>query len=101
MEGLQSSLADLQEKFNDIQRTNSDLLRQLEKWRKIESREDGELETLRKRKIDLEVKVKEYEGRAADAALAERERDKLQVKIQKYKVSLEEHQVRIASTHVI
>lgn len=83
----------MQEKYDEVQRKNADLLRQLEKWRNIESREDNELETLRKHKIELEVQVKEYEERVAEASLTERERDKLAVKIEKYKVSLAEHQV--------
>lgn len=93
VQGLKYSLTELQEKYDEVQRKNADLLRQLEKWRNIESREDNELETLRKHKIELEVQVKEYEERVAEASLTERERDKLAVKIEKYKVSLAEHQV--------
>lgn len=91
--GLQSSLAKLQEQHKEVERTNADLLRQLEKWRNMESRDTAELESLRKRKIELEVQVKQQEERVAASGHIEKERDKLHVKIQKYKVSLEEHQV--------
>ncbi|KIP11227.1 hypothetical protein PHLGIDRAFT_160351 [Phlebiopsis gigantea 11061_1 CR5-6] len=90
--GLQSSLAKLQEQHKEVERTNADLLRQLEKWRNMESRDTAELESLRKRKIELEVQVKQQEERVAASVHIEKERDKLHVKIQKYKVSLEEHQ---------
>ena len=59
----------------------------------MESREGGELEELRIRKVELEIQVKALGEREAEVAQLEKERDKLAVKIQKYKVSLQEHQV--------
>lgn len=47
VDGLKSSLAEWQDKYNELQLKNADLLRQLEKWRNIEEREGGELETTR------------------------------------------------------
>ena len=93
VKGLKSSLAELQKQHNEVENTNADLLRQLEKWRNMEERDTTELESLRKRKIELEVQAKQYEDRVAESDHIEKERDKLHVKIQKYKVSLEEHQV--------
>lgn len=61
----------------------------------MESRDGDELETIRKRKVELEVQIKRYEERLVEATATEKERDKLKVKIEKYKVSLTEHQVRV------
>ncbi|EKM58265.1 uncharacterized protein PHACADRAFT_117064 [Phanerochaete carnosa HHB-10118-sp] len=92
VEGLKSSLAELQGRYNDIQVQNADLLRQLEKWRNIENREGGELETIRKRKIELEIQVKEQEERLAEAEEAQTLlKTKYQTRIQQYKVSLNDH----------
>jgi chromosome segregation ATPase len=93
VDGLKSSLTESQEKNSELQRTNSDLLRQLEKWRNMESRDSGELEMLRSRKIELEVQVKELQDLRAEADQVQRERDKLAMKIVRYKDSLKEHHV--------
>ena len=77
-----------------MQVKNADLLRQLEKWRNIENREGGELETVRKRKIELEIQVKEYGERLAEAEEAQTQlKSKYQTRIQQYKVSLNDHAV--------
>lgn len=92
VDGLKSSLAEWQDKYNELQLKNADLLRQLEKWRNIEEREGGELETTRKRKIELEIQVKEYEERLAEATEAHTElKAKYQKRIQEYKISLNDH----------
>lgn len=95
VEGLKSSLVELQGRYNDIQVQNADLLRQLEKWRNIENREGGELETIRKRKIELEIQVKGHEERLAEVEEAQTLlKTKYQTRIQQYKVSLNDHAVR-------
>lgn len=56
------------------------------------------METLRKRRIELEVKVKEFEGRLADAGKAEQERDKAldkeRKKVEKLKGVIDSWRVR-------
>ncbi|GJE88583.1 hypothetical protein PsYK624_046660 [Phanerochaete sordida] len=92
VEGLKSSLAELQEKYSEMQAKNKDLLRQLEKWRNMENREGEELETIRKRKIELDIQVKDYEQRLAEAEEAQTQlKAKYQTRIQQYKASLDDH----------
>lgn len=93
-EGLKSSLEELQEKYAEVDRTNKDLLRQLEKWRSLESRESSASEELRTRKVELEVRVKELETEAEEIKNVAKEREtKWQGKLQRYKDSLKEHAV--------
>lgn len=91
VEGLKSSLAELQEKHNEVERTNADLLRQLEKWRNLDKREGDEATTLRKEKIELEIRVKELEKEVTEISTLAKEKTK--AKIDKFKASLEEHTV--------
>ena len=95
VDGLKSSIAELQDKHRELERTNADLLRQLEKWRNLEKRENEEGDSLRKRKIELEVEVKELKDEVEQLRAVTHERDeKYQNRIQKYKDSLKEHGVR-------
>ncbi|KAI0091321.1 hypothetical protein BDY19DRAFT_697479 [Irpex rosettiformis] len=92
IEGLRSSIAELQDKHNEVERTNVDLLRQLEKWRNLEKRENEEGDNLRKQKVELEVEVKELKDEIEQLRTVTHERDeKYQNRVQKYKDSLKEH----------
>lgn len=93
IEGLRDTVAESQEKLAAAERKVKELNQQLEKWKKLESREDEELEKLRKRKVELEVEVQDLQGRLAESSQAAAQRDKLNTKLDKYKVSLEEHKV--------
>lgn len=93
IEGLRDTVAESQEKLAASERKVKELNQQLEKWKKLESREDEELEKLRKRKVELEVEVQDLQGRLAESSQAAAQRDKLNTKLDKYKVSLEEHKV--------
>lgn len=94
IEGLKSSLSELQDKHTELERTNSDLLRQLEKWRNLDKRENEESDTLRKRKVVLEIELKELKAELEQlTAVTEQREDKYQTRIQKYKDSLKEHAV--------
>ena len=84
-----------------MQVTNQDLLRQLEKWRNIENREGGELETIRKRKIELEIQVQEYETRLTEAEKAQLQlKTKHQARILQFKASPQDHIVRSRSSYL-
>lgn len=93
IDGLRDNLAESQEKLAATERKVKELNQQVEKWKKLESREDEELEKLRKRKVELEVEVEDLQGRLAESSQAAAQRDKLNTKLDKYKVSLEEHKV--------
>jgi len=73
----------------------ADLRRQLEKWRTLESREGAEMDTLRRSRIELEVRVKELEARAEEAETKaqklESAAEKAKAKKEKYKDALDEY----------
>lgn len=95
LQTLQANHAELEGKHADLQRTNTDLRRQLEKWSNLETRDDGERDTLRKRKVELEVEVKTLQTRLGDAEKAAQQReDKLKARIERYKEKIVEHEVR-------
>lgn len=94
VEGLTASLTEAQEKYSEVERTNNDLLRQLEKWRSLDSRETAENEDLRKKKVELEVRVAELEAELEEVTKVTQARDeKLQAKLQRHKISLGQHVV--------
>ena len=100
LDGVKSSYAELEIKNAESERTIMDLRRQLDKWRTLENREGAEVETLRKARIELEIRIKELETEAAEADKDIEDRDaaieKLQRKLEKYKTALEEHAVSYA-----
>ena len=69
----------------------------MQQWAKLENRENADLESLRKSRVQLEVQVKKLEAeneeiekqRAADEARAE----KLKLKLDKFKDAWEAHAV--------
>lgn len=67
LEGAQSSRSELEGLNDELKRKNHDLQRQLDKWQRLESKGDAELDSLRKRKIELEVEVKELRDRLEKA----------------------------------
>jgi hypothetical protein len=70
----------------------------MDKWQNLETKGGAEVETLRKRRIELEVRVKEFEGRLADVDKAEQERDKTldkeRKKVEKLKGVIDSWRVR-------
>ncbi len=63
LEGAQTSRSELEGLHDELKRKNHDLQRQLDKWQRLENKGDVELDALRKRKIELEVEVKELHNR--------------------------------------
>ena len=82
----------------------ADLRRQLEKWRNLEGREGAEMDTLRRSRIELEVRVKELESRVEELEEESGRKDeyveKQRVKVAKYKSMLEEYKTSIAEYQV-
>jgi uncharacterized protein YlxW (UPF0749 family) len=68
---------------DELKRNNTELKRQMDKWQNLETKGGAEVDTLRKRRIELEVQVKEFEGRLADADKTEQEREKAMEKEKK------------------
>ena len=96
IESLKSSLLELQSKYNEVESTNKDLVRQLEKLKSSEKRDNEESDNLRKQKIELEVEVKELRDEVEQLTSVTRQRDeKYQNRIREYKDSLKEHVVRV------
>ncbi|KAJ3477815.1 hypothetical protein NLI96_g10206 [Meripilus lineatus] len=93
LETLQTSHTELEEKHAEVQRTNVELRRQLEKWSNLEARDDTERETLRKRKVELEVEVQTLQTRLDDAEKsAQQKEDKLKARIGRYREQMGEHE---------
>ncbi|CCM01408.1 uncharacterized protein FIBRA_03459 [Fibroporia radiculosa] len=99
LDGLKSSFSELEAKHSEAERTVAELRRQLEKWRNLENREGAEIETLRRQRIELEVRVKEAETRAEEAAAKATDREeiaeKAKKKTEKYKAALDEYRKAI------
>lgn len=82
----------MQEKHAELERTNGDLRKQLQQ----DSRDSSEAETLRRQKIELDMRVKEMETlMQTDQERWGQQEEKLKSKLEKYKASLDEHIVGI------
>jgi chromosome segregation ATPase len=97
-DGAQTEIADLERLNDEFKRNNAELKRQMDKWQNLETKGGVEVETLRKRRIELEVQVKEFEGRLADADKTEQERNKAlekeRKKVEKLKGAIDSWRVR-------
>ncbi|KAJ7650275.1 hypothetical protein FB45DRAFT_887458 [Roridomyces roridus] len=62
-QGLQSEKTDLQRLNDELKLTNTDLKRQMDRWQNLETKGGEEVETLRKRRLELEVQVKSLDER--------------------------------------
>ncbi|KAI0078810.1 hypothetical protein K474DRAFT_1706202 [Panus rudis PR-1116 ss-1] len=90
-EDLKSTHAELEAKYTEAQQTNTDLRRQLDKWKDLESREGNELEELRKTRIELEMKVQELEQWLEETSKKTKERkQKIKALLQDQQRELEE-----------
>ncbi len=94
---LKSTHDDLLKKYAESEATVASLRRQVDKWTSLESRENADLESLRKVRIELEVKVKQLETEKAEGEAEKDAQDalveKLQRKVDKYKESWTAHAV--------
>lgn len=94
---LKSTHDDLLKKYAESEASVASLRRQVDKWTSLESRENADLESLRKVRIELEVKVKQLETEKAEGEAEKAAQDalvqKLQRKVDKYKESWTAHAV--------
>lgn len=67
LDGVQTTIVELQRHNDELKRNETELKRQLDKWRNLETKGGAEVDTLRKRRVELEVELKELEGRLEDA----------------------------------
>ena len=96
-EALKTTNEELEKKYVESEAKVAGLNRQVQQWAKLENRENADLESLRKSRVQLEVQVKKLEAeneeiekqRAADEARAE----KLKLKLDKFKDAWEAHAV--------
>lgn len=94
LEGALTRIIDLERTNDELKRANTDSQRQLKKWETLENKGDAELETLRKRRMELEIQNKELQERLdktvnEDAGLLEKERRK----VEKYREALDQWKV--------
>jgi chromosome segregation ATPase len=82
LEGSQSSRQELESQNDEIKRRNHDLQRQLDKWQRLEGKGETELESVRKRNMELDTEVKELRDKLKRASENEKllEREKRRVK---------------------
>ncbi|KAI8980156.1 hypothetical protein BD414DRAFT_112581 [Trametes punicea] len=94
-ESIKTSHEDLEKKYAESEATVASLRRQVEKWATLESRENADMENLRKARIELEVRVKQLETERDENEKQRSQRDalleKLQRKVDKYKESWAAH----------
>lgn len=98
-EGAQTKCADLEHKNDELKRTNADVHRQLEKWQDLETKGGAEVDVQRKKRMELEVQIKDLETQL-EKAKEEKEttgvKDKR--KIEKLKATLAALQVLLLSS---
>lgn len=93
LDGAQTKISDLERINEELRRTNSDIQRQLVKWQNLETKGDLEVETLRKRRIELEVQVKALETRLEkNTELNTTALEKEQRRVEKFKRGVAEWQ---------
>ncbi|KAF5391546.1 hypothetical protein D9757_002345 [Collybiopsis confluens] len=65
LEGERSKNNDLEQVNDDLKRSNEDLKRQIAKWQSLESKGDTELETARRKRVELEVQLQVVQNQLA------------------------------------
>lgn len=77
LDGANSALAEMENANAELKRANTELKRQTDKWQNLETKSGAEVEETRKRKIELEVQVKELQSRVKELEKSEKECAKL------------------------
>ena len=83
MQGLKTAKADLEATNYELKRQNEDLKQQLEKWQSLDTKDGAEVDDLRKRRIELELNLKELKARVKELEKSEKETAKLMEKERK------------------
>ena len=94
IESLKTKVADVERTAEELRRTNADLQRQVDKWQSFETRGSEESATLRRDKVQLEIRVRELEDRLEKK---DEMTQKLKQKIRDNKEVVESWQVRRSS----
>jgi chromosome segregation ATPase len=105
LDRAQTANAELDRLNDDLKRDNVEIKRQLDKWQNLETKDGVELDAMRKRRIELEVNVKELESRLSDAEEKEeadaRVLENHKRKIEKLNDALTEWRVRNTSNSCV
>lgn len=90
LDGERSKNADLERTNEELKLSNEDLKRQVAKWQSLESKGDTEIESSRKKCVELEVQLQ-----AVQSQLSKREEEdaKMQKRLEKIKQRVQEWQV--------
>lgn len=76
LEGAKTSAKELESKNKELTSANQDLKRQLEQWQTLETKDGAEIEDMRRRRIELEVEVKQLQDRVKELEKTVREKEK-------------------------
>ena len=101
LDGERTKSVDLERANDELKRTNDDLRRQIEKWQSLETKGGAEMESLRKKKVDLEVQVQALQNQLAkhdEDGSKDIEREKQRVK--NLKANLDEWKVRLETGYI-
>ena len=94
LDGAQTKLKESERLADDLQRTNADLSRQLERWQTLEGKEEEAANVERKQRVALEREVRALKEKIEEEAeTAREESERLQNKYQKLKSTVEEWKV--------
>ncbi|KAL0955090.1 hypothetical protein HGRIS_004007 [Hohenbuehelia grisea] len=94
LDGAKTAKTELQKKVDELNLTVTDLKRQMTKWENLETRGGEEVETQRKARIELEVRVKQLEGHLDQATTRKEEFERA---LAKEKAKVEKAKDRINS----
>lgn len=86
---------DLERTNEELKRTNADLHRQLEKWQNLETKGDAEVETQRKKRMALELQVKDLEVQLQKTT------EEMEIAVQKEKRRVEKLKEGVAEWQVL
>ena len=98
LDGAQAEISELQRLNDEFKRNNAELKRQMDKWQNLETKGGAEVDNLRKRRVELEVLVKELESRLADSEEQEQQLtkalEKEKKRVERLKESIDPWKVR-------
>ena len=90
----------MEKKYVESEAKVAGLNRQVQQWADLENRENADLESLRKSRVELEIKVKQLEADKEEVEKArareEAQVEKIQRRLDKYKDAWDAHTVRVS-----
>lgn len=95
LEGARTKNTELERSIDELKRSNAELQRQLEKWQTLDAKGNGELEAIRKQKIELEVKLSSLQDRSQrQVTEKEKELERMAKRDEKMKDLVQQWQVK-------